>query len=166
MADSKIIIKKYSNRRLYNMEESKYITLEDVKQMVKDGIEFEVRDAKTGEDLTRQTFAQIILEQEVSGFNLLPLSFLRQLIGFYDDSISHLVPHYLESSMQQFTSQQENMRKTLERSWQGLGVPLQAFEEATRRNIEMFQQTLEMFDALKPHSPERKSDAGKSRNSQ
>src|SRR5579871_3533446 len=94
-----IIIKKYANRRLYNTGTSSYITLEQLCDMVKEGVEFEVRDARTGEDITRQVLAQIIFEEESKGQHLLPIRFLRQLIRFYGDSLQAFLPPYLEMSM-------------------------------------------------------------------
>lgn len=112
-----VIIKKYANRRLYNTASSTYVTLETLAEMVRDDIEFIVYDAKTGEDLTRGVLTQIIVEQEGKGVNLLPISFLRQIIGLYGDNMQMFVPKYLEDAMKHFaTSQQtlqENFQKTL-----------------------------------------------------
>src|SRR5579883_1345396 len=90
------IVKKYANRRLYNTAASSYVTLDDLARMIKEGADFVVYDAKTGEDITRSVLTQIIVEQEQKGQNLLPISFLRQLISFYGDSMQVLVPGYLE----------------------------------------------------------------------
>src|SRR6202049_3020931 len=108
-----VVVKKYANRRLYNTATSSYVTLEDLAKMIKDGGDFVVSDAKTGEDITRSVLTQIIVEQEQKGQNLLPISFLRQLIGFYGDSMQFLVPGYLEQSMIAFGRNQEQMRKSL-----------------------------------------------------
>src|SRR3954451_22764499 len=97
-----ITIKKYANRRLYNTATSSYVTLDDLAKMVKQGGEFVVYDAKTGEDITRSVLTQIIMEEEQKGTNLLPISFLRQLISFYGDQMQWLVPRYLEHSMKSF----------------------------------------------------------------
>src|ERR1700734_566363 len=91
-ASKPVVVKKYANRRLYNTATSSYVTLEDLAKMIKDGGDFTVHDAKTGEDITRSVFTQIIVEQEQKGQNLLPISFLRQLIGFYGDSMQWLLP--------------------------------------------------------------------------
>jgi len=104
-----IVIKKYANRRLYNTDTSSYVTLDDLCEMVKVGSEFIVYDAKSGEDLTRQILTQIIFEEESHGEHLLPINFLRSIIGFYDNSLKGFVPHYLESTMQTFSKNQEKM---------------------------------------------------------
>lgn len=146
-----IVIKKYANRRLYNTDTSSYVTLDDLCDMVKEGSEFIVYDAKSGEDLTRSVLTQIIFEQEgKGGQNLLPVNFLRSLIGFYDNSLKDFVPHYLESSMQAFQKNQEKMREMM-----GLGnvaSPLAGFnqaaaqlEELGKQNIELFTKAFSMF---------------------
>ena len=109
-ATSPIIIKKYANRRLYNTKSSSYVTLDHLSQMVKEGTDFEVRDARTGDDITRTVLAQIIFDEENKGQHLLPIQFLRQLIRFYGDSLQAFVPSYLEMSMDSFTKNQEEMR--------------------------------------------------------
>ena len=107
-ATSAITIKKYATRRLYNTATSSYVTLDHLCQMVKDGQDFVVFDAKTGEDITRQVLTQIIVEEEQkSGHNLLPIGFLRQLIGFYGNNLQWLVPRYLDASMQTVARNQE-----------------------------------------------------------
>ena len=93
-----VIIKKYANRRLYNTQTSSYVTLDHLCEMVKEGTEFEVRDARTGEDITRSVLTQIIFEEEAKGQSLLPIKFLRQLIRFYGDSLQGFVPGYLDMS--------------------------------------------------------------------
>jgi polyhydroxyalkanoate synthesis repressor PhaR len=137
-------IKKYANRRLYNTGTSTYVTLEDLAAMVKQGEDFLVFDAKTGDDITRSVLAQIIFEQEnKAGQNLLPTTFLRQLIRFYGDSMQMLVPRYLEQSMQSFTGQQEKFREQMAQAFGGVGLgPL---EDQVRRNMEMFEKTFAMF---------------------
>ncbi len=110
-ATGPIVIKKYANRRLYNTHTSSYVTLDHLCEMVKEGVEFEVRDARTGEDITRQVLAQIIFDEENKGQHLLPLQFLRQLIRFYGDSLQAFVPSYLEMSMESFTKNQHEMRQ-------------------------------------------------------
>src|SRR5471030_2321341 len=113
MAEEKepITIKKYANRRLYNTGTSTYVTLEDLATMLKEGENFVVYDAKTGEDITRSVLAQIIFEQEnKEGQSLLPITFLRQLIRFYGDSMQMMVPRYLEVSIDSLVREQEKMR--------------------------------------------------------
>lgn len=137
-------IKKYANRRLYNTGTSTYVTLEDLATMVKDGEDFVVYDAKSGEDITRSVLAQIIFEQEnKEGQNLLPINFLRQLIRFYGDSMQMLVPRYLEVSLESLTKEQEKFRQQMAQAF-GVGSfgPL---EEQVRRNMEMFEKAFSMF---------------------
>jgi polyhydroxyalkanoate synthesis repressor PhaR len=146
MADEKepITIKKYANRRLYNTGTSAYVTLEDLATMVKEGENFVVFDAKSGEDITRSVLAQIIFEQEnKEGQSLLPIAFLRQLIRFYGDSMQMMVPRFLEQSMQSLTSQQDKFREQMTQAF-GVGGfgPL---EDQVRRNMEMFEKTFAMF---------------------
>lgn len=140
-----VLIKKYANRRLYNTQTSCYVTLEDLCDMVKRGEDFIVRDAKTDEDLTRSILAQIIMEQESKGINLLPVTFLRQLIAMYDDKLSQVVPHYLENAMENFMKNQENMRSTIEKNF-GEVPQVKFFEEVTQKNMDIFNQTMKMFD--------------------
>jgi polyhydroxyalkanoate synthesis repressor PhaR len=146
MADEKepVTIKKYANRRLYNTGTSTYVTLEDLATMVKNGEDFVVFDAKTGEDITRSVLAQIIFEQEnKEGQSLLPITFLRQLIRFYGDSMQMLVPRFLEQSMSSLTSQQGKFREQMAQAFGGVGFgPL---EDQVRRNMEMFEKTFAMF---------------------
>lgn len=154
-----VTIKKYANRRLYNTGTSTYVTLEDLATMVKDGEDFLVYDAKSGEDITRSVLAQIIFEQEnKEGQNLLPTAFLRQLIRFYGDSMQMLVPRYLEASIESFTQQQEKFRNQMVHAF-GTGPfganPFGALEEQVRRNMELFERTFGMF---KPF-PRKEHDA-------
>lgn len=142
--DRPIIIKKYANRRLYNTATSSYVTLENLAAMVKDGAEFVVQDAKTGEDLTRSVLTQIIVELEGKGQNLLPISFLRQLIGFYGDSLQALVPSYLDVTMQTFCKNQEQMRDYFRGALGGM-FPFNQLEEMGRKNVAMFEQAMKMF---------------------
>jgi polyhydroxyalkanoate synthesis repressor PhaR len=139
-----IVIKKYANRRLYNTGTSTYVTLEDLAAMVKKGEDFVVYDAKTSEDITRSVLTQIIFEQEnKAGQNLLPATFLRQLIRFYGDSMQMLVPRYLEVSIESFTREQEKFRQQLTQTF-GAG-PFAPLEEQVRRNMEMFERAFSMF---------------------
>lgn len=145
MADEKepVTIKKYANRRLYNTGTSTYVTLEDLADMVKLGEDFVVFDAKTGDDLTRSVLTQIIFEQESKGQNLLPITFLRQLIRFYGDSIQNLVPTYLDFSIDSLVRDQEKLRSQMGNAF-GSG-PLEVIGDQVRRNMEMFEQAMRMF---------------------
>jgi len=144
-AEAPTVIKKYANRRLYNTATSSYVTLDDLSKMVKDGGEFVVYDAKTGEDITRSVLTQIIVEEEQkSGQNLLPTSFLRQLIGLYGDSMQWLVPKYLEHVMAAFGRNQEQMRKSLQDAFGGM-FPFGQLEEMGKQNLALFEQTMKMF---------------------
>jgi polyhydroxyalkanoate synthesis repressor PhaR len=105
-----VIVKKYANRRLYNTQSSSYVTLDDLCQMVKEGVEFVVRDAKTGEDITRSVLTQIIVEEEAKGQNLLPIGFLRRLIAFYGDNLQGMLAQYLDFAMRGFSQNQDEMR--------------------------------------------------------
>jgi polyhydroxyalkanoate synthesis repressor PhaR len=161
--DKPVIVKKYANRRLYNTATSSYVTLDDLAKMIKEGGNFVVYDAKTGEDLTRSVLTQIIVEQEQKGQNLLPISFLRQLISFYGDSMQFLVPGYLEQAMIAFARNQEQMRKNLRATF---GIfPFGQFEEMGKQNIALFEQALKMLspysrDERQPEAPpERPSGA-------
>ena len=111
-AGQRVIIKKYANRRLYNTASSSYVTLEHLSDMVKEGVDFVVYDAKTKDDIPRSVLTQIIFEEENrgGGQNLLPIQFLRQLIGFYGNSMQAFLPSYLEMSLESFSKQQERMR--------------------------------------------------------
>ena len=151
-SDQPTTIKKYANRRLYNTGTSTYVTLEDLASMVKDGEDFLVYDAKTGDDITRQVLAQIIFEQEnKAGQNLLPTTFLRQLIRFYGDSMQMVVPKYLEQSIDSLTRDQEKFRKQMTNTF-GM-TPFAPLEETVRRNMELFQQTFSMFKPFVPPRP-------------
>ena len=139
-----VTIKKYANRRLYNTGTSSYVTLEDLAGMVKSGEDFLVYDAKTGEDITRSVLTQIIFEQEnKEGQNLLPITFLRQLIRFYGDSMQMLVPRYLEVSIESLTREQEKFRQQMAQAF-GVGA-FTSLEDQVRRNMEMFERAFAMF---------------------
>jgi polyhydroxyalkanoate synthesis repressor PhaR len=139
-----IVIKKYANRRLYNTGTSTYVTLEDLAAMVKRGEDFVVYDAKSSEDITRSVLTQIIFEQESkAGQNLLPATFLRQLIRFYGDSMQMLVPRYLEVSIESLTREQEKFRQQMSQAF-GTG-PFAPLEEQVRRNMEIFERAFSMF---------------------
>jgi polyhydroxyalkanoate synthesis repressor PhaR len=136
----RVVIKKYANRRLYNTASSSYVTLEHLSEMVKKGVDFVVYDAKTNEDITRSVLTQIIFEEESQGQSLLPIQFLRQLIGFYGNSMQSFLPSYLELSLASFTEQQERMRTQLQALGQGAGVGV--FDA---QNLALFDRAMKMF---------------------
>ena len=139
------VIKKYANRRLYDTGRSSYVTLEDLGEMVKEGHDFVVYDAKTGEDLTRSVLTQIIVEEESNeGQSLLPIGFLRQLIGFYGDGLAPLVPNYLEHTIQTFAKNQEQLRQQINKSIEGM-FPVPNLEEINKQNMAMFENAMRMF---------------------
>ena len=139
MSDGKgdtVVIKKYANRRLYNTQSSSYITLDHLAKMTRDGVDFKVLDAKSGTDITHQILTQIIMDEEsAGGEQMLPVNFLRQLISMYGNSMQGLVPHYLEASMENFSSNQAKLR--------------QAFEDSLGNNplAKLAQQNIAMFQA-------------------
>src|SRR3954453_17416749 len=139
-ADARVVIKKYANRRLYNTASSSYVTLEHLSEMVKKGVDFVVYDAKTNEDITLTVLTQIIFEEESQGQSLLPIQFLRQLIGFYGNSMQAFLPSYLELSLSSFTQQQERMRSQLAAFGQPgtAGMTGGAFDEQIRQNLALF----------------------------
>ena len=141
----KITIKKYANRRLYDTSASRYVTLDHLRDLVKENAEFEVVDAKTGEDLTRGVLAQIIFEEEAKGANLLPVEFLRQLIGFYGDSMQAFVPGYLKMSMEGLMRQQDELREKMAGAMSSPAGSMALLEEQTRRNMAMFEQAMKVF---------------------
>lgn len=170
--DGPVIIKKYANRRLYNTGTSTYVTLDDLAVMVKKGEDFNVQDAKSGEDITHSVLTQIIFEQESkTGNTLLPVSFLRQLISFYGDQLQMVVPSYLEHSMAALSEQQEQVRAQLTRNFgdnpmtRNMQIPIQMIEETVRRNTEMFQKAMQMFSPFglgqggPGEAPAKKSEA-------
>ena len=140
------VIKKYANRRLYNTGTSTYVTLEDLAEMVKAGEDFVVFDAKSSEDITRTVLTQIFFEQESKGQNLLPITFLRQLIRFYGDSIQNLIPTYLDFSIDSLVREQEKFRSQMTNAF---GTPTAfgpaSLSDQVRRNTEMFEQAMRMF---------------------
>lgn len=164
------IIKKYANRRLYHTGTSTYVTLDDLARMVKDGEDFVVQDAKSGEDITRVVLGQIIFEQENRGPHLLPISFLRQLIRFYGDSMQTIVPSYLETSLAAFIRDQDKLREQMKKAMQG-APGLEIVEDAARRNMEMFQEAMRMWMPFptgagkEPASRAEKSEKGSDKQS-
>ena len=154
-----IIIKKYANRRLYNTATSTYVTLDDLALMVKAGQNFQVVDAKTGEDITRSVLTQIIFEEENKGGaqTLLPVNFLRQLIKFYGDQMQGVVPGYLEFSLDNLTKDQDKIRKQMMDAMSvgnlGLGNPMLGTEEQAKRNMVMFNDALKLFNPFAAMMP-------------
>jgi polyhydroxyalkanoate synthesis repressor PhaR len=132
---SPIVIKKYANRRLYNTETSSYITLDHLAEMTRDGREFQVFDARTGEDITRSVLTQIVMDGEAGGQTMLPVSFLRQIIAMYGDSMQAMVPHYLEASMAAFADNHAKFRD----------AALKPFEQLAKQNLAMFQAATGMM---------------------
>ena len=140
-----VTIKKYANRRLYNTSTSSYVTLEHLSQMVKEGTEFVVFDAKSGDDITRQVLTHIIVEEESKGGqNLLPIGFLRHLISFYGDSLQSVVPNYLEHTMQSFAQNQVQMREYMGEAMDGI-TPFGQLEDVGKKNVALFENAMKMF---------------------
>jgi polyhydroxyalkanoate synthesis repressor PhaR len=143
-----VTIKKYANRRLYNTATSSYVTLDHLCQMVKDGVDFVVYDAKTGEDITRAVLTQIIVEEEGKGDNLLPISFLRQIISFYGDSMQRmLLPRYLEHSMDVFSENRDRMQNYMKEAMGGM-FPFGSLEDLGKQNMAIFEQAMKIFSPL------------------
>jgi len=155
----RVVIKKYANRRLYNTASSSYVTLEHLSEMVKQGVDFVVYDAKTNEDITRTVLTQIIFEEESQGQSLLPIQFLRQLISFYGNSMQAFLPSYLELSLASFTQQQERLRSQLSSFGQAGGIA--AYEEQIRQNLQLFDRAMKMFSpfAYAPTAPRAEEPA-------
>jgi len=142
-----VVVKKYANRRLYNTESSSYITLDNLAEMVRQGRDFVVYDAKTGEDITRGVLTQIIVEEEGKGRSLLPTAFLRQLIGFYGDQMQSMVPRFLEQAVGALAQQQEQMRSAMQKTMGSIGTmfPFGNMEEVGRQNVAMMERAFSMF---------------------
>lgn len=149
-----VIIKKYANRRLYNTESSSYITLDNLGTMIRDKRDFQVIDAKSGDDITRSVLTQIIMEEESHGQTMLPVSFLRDLIGMYGNSMSAMVPQYLEASMEAFQRNQAKFRDAMEGAL-GSGP----FGEIARRNMEMFEAAAGAFKQTGKSEAPREADS-------
>src|SRR6187402_1498949 len=145
----KVTIKKYANRRLYDTESSSYITLDRLAEMVREGREFEVVDAKTGEDITRQVLTQIIVDEEARGSTMLPVNFLKQLIGLYGNSMQGMVPQYLEAAMDEFQRSQSAIRNAF-----GGNV----FADIAKRNMAMFEDASRAFTGKKAEAQKVRED--------
>lgn len=154
-----ITVKKYANRRLYNTQNSSYITLEDLASLIRDGQDFRVIDAKSGEDITHSVLTQVILDAETRGETMLPVPFLRQLIALYGDSMQSMVPHYLEASMAAFRKNQEQFRSTLANAF---GTQTYSLEDVARQNMAMLEAASAMFtgSGLAPPLPDSPKDSG------
>jgi polyhydroxyalkanoate synthesis repressor PhaR len=159
MADKRII-KKYPNRRLYDTEISKYITLEEVKKLVLEGVDFCVKDVKTEEDLTRSILLQIISEQEHEGRPMFSTQTLTQLIRFYGNAYQAAVSEYLQRSLEMFTTQQHDFQERLQKTM--TANPITTMTEMTQRNLELWQQVQDNFfkaaglSSSRPDNPEKK----------
>lgn len=159
-SDDVITIKKYANRRLYNTATSSYVTLDYLSEMVKNGEEFAVYDAKSGEDITRSVLTQIIFEEENKGQNMLPITFLRQLISYYGDSLQTFVPSYLEMTMDSFQKNQDAMKSSLSETL-GANPGYKMFEDATKKNMQLFEQSMKMWGVSPSQFPGMgKADSG------
>lgn len=154
-ADEPVIIKKYANRRLYNTSSSSYITLDDLAKMTREGVDFQVLDAKTGADITHSILTQIIMEEEANGAEqMLPISFLRQLIAMYGNSMQALMPHYLEASMENFQANQRKLQEVFKQSMGG-----EAFAKMAETNMAMFKAAA---GAFMPHGEAEEAKRAKS----
>ncbi|MFP4125658.1 MAG: polyhydroxyalkanoate synthesis repressor PhaR [Alphaproteobacteria bacterium] len=143
-AQPPIVIKKYANRRLYNTSSSSYVTLEELAHLLRAGKDFVVFDAKSGDEITRSVLTQIILEEDSKGRNVLPVTFLRQLIGFYDENVPAMLPRYLEATMDHFIQNQEQMQRYFEGTM-GRFFPVNQINDMTRQNMALLQQATSMF---------------------
>jgi polyhydroxyalkanoate synthesis repressor PhaR len=149
-----VVVKKYANRRLYNTESSSYVTLEDLAGMVRQGRDFVVYDAKSGDEITRSVLTQIIVEEESKGRNLLPEGFLRHLIGFYGDSLQTVLPRYLDVAMNGFARQQTQMRRSMEQAMGGF-MPFPTIEEVSKQNMAMMERAMSLFSPFRqPEQPQ------------
>lgn len=157
-SDGPIVIKKYANRRLYDTQTSSYVTLDDLCRMVKEDKEFIVKDAKSNEDLTRQILTQIILEQELKGVNIMPADFLRGVIKTHDEQASAMMQSYLDNAMKAFSANQETLQQYWEKGMENFNSlgPLAQMEEMSKRNMEFFQKSMEMFNPASYFADEKK----------
>lgn len=148
--DEPILIKKYANRRLYDTSRSAYITLDDLCEMVRDKLDFVVRDAKTGEDLTQAVLTQVIVEKEGSGETLLPTSFLKQLIGYYGDQMNTMMlPNYLQTMMDSFVQNQEKLREQMTNmNFVVPTTPMEFFDELKKQQEKVLEQTMEFWSQV------------------
>jgi polyhydroxyalkanoate synthesis repressor PhaR len=147
-----VVVKKYANRRLYNTESSSYITLDNLAEMIRQGRDFVVYDAKSGEDITRGVLTQIIVEEEGKGRAMLPTGFLRQLIGFYGGNMQNLVPRYLEQAITAFADQQQQVRETMQQTM-GRMFPFGNIDEVGRQNVAMMERAMSLWTPFYRPSP-------------
>jgi polyhydroxyalkanoate synthesis repressor PhaR len=157
-ADDTVVVKKYANRRLYNTKSSSYITLDDLARMTREGVDFKVLDAKTGNDITHQILTQIIMEEESSGGEqMLPIGFLRQLISMYGNSMQAMMPQYLEASMENFRTNQQKLQDAFKSS-----MAPEAFTKLAETNMAMFKAAASAFmpkgEAAPSPAPKPSSD--------
>lgn len=166
-SDNVVLIKKYPNRRLYNTATSSYIVLDDLIGLVKSGDPFEIRDTKTGEDITREILNQIIFERETGKSNFhFPLEVQKQLIGMYDDTYAKMMPSYLKESLDVFAAERERMKSTMENVVERNTKAMMDFSQnIARQNLEVFKRSWEMFSGVNPgdktsinETPSEKSD--------
>lgn len=154
-SDDTVIIKKYANRRLYNTRSSSYITLDHLAKMTREGTDYKVLDAKTGNEITHQILTQIILDEEANGEQMLPVNFLRDLIRMYGNSMQSLIPHYLEASMENFRANQTKLAKAFEDS-----IGNNPIAKLAERNMAMFKAAASAFlpgaEPSTPSEPEAK----------
>ncbi|GAB5470653.1 MAG: hypothetical protein Kilf2KO_36830 [Rhodospirillales bacterium] len=151
--DAPIVIKKYANRRLYNTATSSYVTLDHLSRLIQEGAEFVVCDAKTGDDITRTVLTQIIVEEESKGENLLPISFLRQLIAFYGDNMRWMVPQYLEHIFQNFSENQDRMRGAMQDAMGNI-FPFGNLDEVRKQNMAFFEQAMRVWTPFSGNAAE------------
>lgn len=140
VSEDTIVIKKYANRRLYNTASSSYITLDDLASMVRENVEFAVFDAKSGDDITHSILTQIIMDEEANGEQMLPVSFLRQLISMYGNSMQSMMPSYLEATVTNFREKQTEIREAFEKGM--ANNPISAIHET---NMAMMRAAAETF---------------------
>ena len=156
------IIKKYPNRRLYDTEVSRYVTLEDVRALVLEEIPFQIRDARTNDDLTRSILLQIIMEQEADGEPMFSEQVLAKIIRSYGDSLHGMMASYLESSLNLFVEQQARVQDQM-KTMMG-SDPLSMMREITERNLSVWQEMQEgLIRAATATPPGRRGAAGRKR---
>ncbi|MEP0391486.1 MAG: polyhydroxyalkanoate synthesis repressor PhaR [Erythrobacter sp.] len=156
VSEDTIVIKKYANRRLYNTASSSYITLEDLASMVRENVEFAVFDAKSGEDITHSILTQIIMDEEANGEQMLPVSFLRQLISMYGNSMQSMMPSYLEATVTNFREKQSEIREAFEKGM--ANNPLSAIHETNMAMMRAAAQTFIPGVGGKPATKKAQTD--------
>ena len=155
---SKRVIKKYPNRRLYDTAQSKYVTLNDVRQLVLDGVSFCVIDKKSGDDITRNILLQIIIEQEEEGEPLFTTDALEQIIGFYGDSVQGVAGDFIGQSLKIFQQQQHQFQSQMQEAMQSNPMS-SVLAEMTQRNLELWKSMQQsLFQGLTPNTTSDKDD--------